>query len=366
MPLNDAGSYTVQITNPNGDRSNAFPISVQVAATPTSTWVKEGALLTDVTAGFPGQSIADVAAFQLRDGRWRLLFAAGGAGAIRSAISPDGLTLTMESGIRIDPRAALGGGAMAAGVKVLPLDDGRLRAYFHSLDGMYSAVSSDEGVTFAVEPGIRLAASAVGASVVTGGAVVRTRDGLWRMYFSDMASTPNAGPAPRKVFSASSSDLLTWTPDAGVRVGAGATLSGSAEHPCAITNSDGSVSIFYFRNNPTGTYTATSSDGVTFTTESMIFSSPLPGSGTIANDPDVVRLSDGSLRMYYNEGDDNGGTISSARRAGTSLTVGAKLGLLNGRATEASRNDARAIRALTDQVLTLMSPVQIPPAHSIR
>lgn len=213
----------------------------------------------------------------------------------------------MESGIRIDPRAALGGSAMAAGVKVLPLDDGRLRAYFFSISGMYSAVSSDEGVTFAIEPGIRLPASAVASSVVTGGSVVRTREGQWRMYFSDMGSSP----LPRRVFSASSSDLLFWSLDVSVRIGTGATLIGSAEHPCAITNPDGSVSIFYMRNltspPPNGLFVATSADGLTFSSETAIDLTPK------GNDPDVVSLGGGSLRMYYNWGDDNGGTIYSAR-----------------------------------------------------
>lgn len=127
MTLPTQGFYQFRVTNPSGDLSNRF--AVFVLAPTASWWTPEGARLTDVTAGFPGVSIADVAAFQLRDGRWRLLLDTGRA--IRSAVSPDGLSLTMESGTRLPTRTTDGQSIRPAGVKVLKLDTGQLRAYFN-------------------------------------------------------------------------------------------------------------------------------------------------------------------------------------------------------------------------------------------
>ena len=299
-----AGTYFVRVRAVNGSAvggaSNEITMVVTGAPPAPLAWTPEAVLLTEITAGFPGQSIADSSSLQLRDGRWRMFFT--GAGYIRSAISPDGLALTMEPGIRLDLSGALGRGSLASAIRVLRLADGRVRAFFHSLDGMYSAVSSDEGVTFTVEPGVRITAASVGDTEISGGAVVRTRDGLWRMYFGGRAG---------KVFSAISTDQLAWTLESGVRVGAGAVVGGSAQHPCAISNADGSVSIFYFRDigqaAPYGIYVATSSDGLTFSSETAT-------GIRVGADPDVVQ-SGTLIRMYYNWGNNTNGVIYSARPA---------------------------------------------------
>lgn len=290
-----AGVFTFQVTSASGEKSNSLSVTAQAAA--SQSWTMEGALLTDVTAGYPGRAIADVSAFRLRDGRWRLLFAAGGA--LRSAISTDGLSLTMEPGSRSnDPCGA---------VRAVPLDDGRTRV-FCSLPstGMKSYISSDEGLTLTLESAVLISNAALGVSSVFGEGVVRMRDGRWRMYIGERQTG-----APVRIMSATSTDLQNWSVDAGTRIGPGTAASGSAEHPSAIVNADGSVSVFYFRFNPVGTWVATSADGLSFSTETNIFSGPTPA----RNDPDVVALPDGSLRMYFNVGDGAGGTIFSARRA---------------------------------------------------
>ena len=77
-----------------------------------------------------------------------------------------------------------------------------------------------------------------------------------------------------------------------VRIGPGATLTGSAAHPTAVTNTNGSVTVFFFRNADLRLYAATSADGLSFTSETALLSD--------AADPDVVALPGGGLRMYYN------------------------------------------------------------------
>ncbi len=105
--------------------------------------------------------------------------------------------------------------------------------------------------------------------------------------------------------------MLAWTVEAGVRVGAGAAvLTGSAEHPFALANPDGSVTLYYGKFGepglPEGVYQSTSIDGLTFGQETLdVF---------FGNDPDAVRLADGTLVLYYGGFDPRvGGTINVAQ-----------------------------------------------------
>lgn len=267
------------------------------------TWTVEGVRLDNSAAGVSGV-IADTSTIQLRDGGWRMFVYAGGR--YRSATSADGLTFTMDAGARLPE----GFGH----IRVLRLTDGRIRAYSATGDGIASLVSSDEGMTFTREVGLRLSTSTIGFTPSGVSNIVRTREGTWRCYFSDLPR-PGEGMKPHKVLSASSADLLTWMLDAGVRIGEGATLTGNAEHPAAIANADGSVSLFYFRNTNFKMLMATAADGLTFTSE---FDSGIPN----ANDPDLVPIGDGSVRMYFNWGNDTSGAVYSALYVGSPFAAG--------------------------------------------
>jgi hypothetical protein len=248
--------------------------------------------------------MADSTTIRLNDGRWRMYIFAGSAYA--SAISNDGLAFTAEPGFRLPP----GSGQSRA----IRLDDGRIRIYFNSAQGINSAVSTDDGANFTVESGTRISAASAGMSGLTGPGIIKLRDGRYRAYFSDLP-LPGQGVIPHSVKTAISSDLVNWTVESGTRIGAGTTLSGNAEHPCAILNSDGSTTIFYFRNTNGTLYSSTSTDGLTFSTET---NTGIPN----ANDPDIVSLPDGTVRLYYNWLDSVANppsTVSSAKRATASL-----------------------------------------------
>ncbi|TAK19284.1 MAG: hypothetical protein EPO35_00390 [Acidobacteria bacterium] len=263
-----------------------------------SSWTTEGVRITGANAGLSATDVfADSSTIRLNDGRWRMYIYAGTA--YKSAISSDGLTFTMESGFRLPE----GSGQSRA----IRLDDGRIRIYFSASTGVNSAVSSDDGTTFTIESGTRISASGAGMSQLTGPGIIRLRDGRYRAYFSDLP-IPGQGVLPHMVKSAISSDLVNWSVESGVRVGPGSTLSGSAEHPCAILNSDGSTTIFYFRNTDLILYSSTSADGLTFSAETSTGISQ-------ANDPDIVTLTDGTVRLYYNWINSAGGFVSSARRS---------------------------------------------------
>jgi hypothetical protein len=281
-----------------GGGDTSTPTSPTTTPTTTvgtaSTWTTEGLRFSSASTGL-GTPMADSTSLLLNDGRWRMFIFAGDG--YRSLISSDGLTFTLEAGTRL-PRGY-------GHSRILRLADGRVRMFSISQGGIASLISTDEGVTF-VEEGMRITAAQAGLGQLSGPGIVRMSDGRWRMYFSEL-DVPGAAIVPLPMKSATSVDLLSWTMDPGVRVGPGATLSGSAAHPAAIANANGSVTVFFFRNGDTRLWAATSTDGVTFTSETPVLSQ--------AADPDVVSLPGGGLRMYYNWVDSGAGlfTVSSAR-----------------------------------------------------
>src|SRR4029077_10716297 len=113
---------------------------------------------------------------------------------------------TMEAGFRLPD----GSGQSRA----IRLDDGRIRIFFSSSQGINSAVSADDGTTFTVESGTRISAAAAGMSQLTGPGIIKLRDGRYRAYFSDLP-IPGQGPLPHTVKSAISSDLVNWTVESG-------------------------------------------------------------------------------------------------------------------------------------------------------
>ena len=255
-----------------------------------------------------GQPVADVSAVRLADGRVRLYMFAQGLGVV-SAISlgADGTTFVAEPGARLPD-----GSGMPRAV-VLP--DLRVRLFYTTGDGIASAISTD-GLNFAGEPGLRITAtqaalSATAVRATSGASVVALPDGRYRMYFSSLPR-PGEPAGGHLVKSAVSADQITWTMEAGVRLGAGAALAESAEHPFALSNPNGSVTLYYGKYgnigsaNAEGVYQSTSADGLTFTTETL--------SVSFGNDPDALRLADGTLMLYYGRFDPAiGGTINAAR-----------------------------------------------------
>jgi len=291
VPTN--GAYTFKIVNASGAASNVLSVSIAGRA---SAWTSEGVRLSKTDS-----SLADASTIRLNDGRWRTLISY--FGSIRSWISTDGVTLTEEPGIRMPTPGACGH------VRMFRIDSSRIKIFCRSSQGITSATSNDEGTTWTLDGGLLISNASVGASQLSTGGVVRTADGRYRLYFSDDSSA--IPPIAMKIFSAISSDLNVWTVESGVRIGAGATASGSGTHPSAIANPDGSVSVFYSRFGLTpsepisAVWVATSRDGLTFTND--VTTGLTPGA-----DADIVQLSGSSYRLYYNWGDEKQGTFYSA------------------------------------------------------
>ncbi len=280
------------------------------AATATGVCTISGPVLTPSDFGVAaGQPVADVSTTLLADGRIRLYAFAQGQG-IRSAVSvsADGLSLVPEAGSRLPDGTGM--------PRIVGGPVGGYRLFFISAGGIGSATSAD-GLTFTVEPGLRISAAQAGLRDATGalqslsgGSMVNLPDGRYRMYFSDLP-VPGTTPGGHRVMSAVSTDMITWEVEPGIVLGDGAAvLTDSAEHPFALPHPDGSVTLYYGKFSLTpgvveGTYFSTAADGRTFTTETLaVFG---------GNDPDAIRRQDGTLLLYYGGFDPLiGGTVSVA------------------------------------------------------
>jgi len=226
---------------------------------------------------------ADPSAVQLGSSA-RVYYASGGrdctvAGAPEP---PDSLVVPLVPG---DPTIDVGrrfevGGPAGPHKRILQLPDGRFRMYYSTgmnatAVGLGSSISAD-GLSFTTEPGLRVAVADAGVAprpALSPGDIVATKDGLYRMYFSSFAFRPRDPVGEVEVIkSAVSTDLLTWTVEPGDRIGGTARLTGSGEHPAAVRQPDGSVTLFYGRpTSQYGLYYSWSPDGLTFTKEVLLF-----------------------------------------------------------------------------------------------
>ena len=253
---------------------------------------------------------ADPTALALDADRARVYFAGGGEGPCRGIPddAPDSLvtpliggTAALDSGRRF----TLFAGPAGPHKRVMRLPDGRVRMFFSTRIGAepvgIGSATSDDGLTFVTDPGLRVTVSDAGVGdrpALSPGDVVPTGDGRYRMYFSSFKFGPRDPFGEKEVIkSAVSTDLLSWTVEPGVRIGAGAKVSGSGEHPAAVRHPDGGVTLFYGRpTNQYALYYSWSPDGLTFTKEIALVPRVL--------DSAFIRLPDGRLSGFIGRRDD--------------------------------------------------------------
>ncbi len=126
--------------------------------------------------------------------------------SIRSAVSDDGLTWHVEPGDRLQTT-----GVNYGSPRILFLADGRIRLYcLERGRGIISAVSSDGGTTFQLEPAIRLApGDAHDAVVAFAPEILQLREAGYVMYYAGYES-----PGRANILRAASADGLHWTKEA--------------------------------------------------------------------------------------------------------------------------------------------------------
>ena len=251
---------------------------------------------------------ADPTAIQLKD-KIRVYYAPGGSLCPEFPNEPDSVVVPLDGGkARVDDGVRFSASGYAGPHKrILELPDGRYRMYFHTPigdpnAGIGSAISSD-GLNFEQEPGLRITAKEAGFGPgyeLSPGDIVPTGDGRYRMYFSSIK--PLIGDVSwETIKSAVSTDLLEWEVEDGDRIGGSATISGG-EHPSAVLNPDGSVTLFYGRNVNYALFYSTSKDGLTFEREDRLVHSVV--------DSAFIPQPDGTMIGFIGRRDNYGTGIS--------------------------------------------------------
>lgn len=176
------------------------------------TWTPEpGVRLTPEAGGAGDFRVASGEVVPMADGRMRMYYECNpgshaATNAIRSAVSDDGLTWTVEPGMRLQSA-----GSNFASPRVLFLADGRIRLYCLERNrGIVSAVSDDHGTEFVMEPGVRIVPDGVlDALVAFAPEILQVDGGEYVMYYAAYGS-----PTRASILRAVSHDGLRWLKDA--------------------------------------------------------------------------------------------------------------------------------------------------------
>lgn len=128
---------------------------------------------------------------------------------------------------------------------IYKMPDGKSRLYYCNSQGILSAMSSD-GMTFTKEAGVRISPGAGSELIVCDPTIVDLPDGRIRMYYKGASSmNPGPGQSIHKIFSAVSADGLTFQKE-GLRIDSETSGdNGWASVPDAIMLPDGRVRLYY-------------------------------------------------------------------------------------------------------------------------
>lgn len=210
-----------------------------------------GMVVNNGDFGSEQETVTNPAVFRLKNGQYRMIYeGAKNQQTIRklySAISSDGLEWTKEAGVRLedsiffyDPKKGTGSDVVFTSVPdVIELENGCFRMYYTVIDESRIAESCDEGLSWQKKGKIMFD---VYPEVTQDPDIIQLDNGKYKLFFS----TQNFERTRQWILSASSEDGINFKIDSGKRI------------------------------------------------------EPALGK-TRAVDPDVVKLPDGTYRMYYGE-----------------------------------------------------------------
>ncbi len=235
------------------------------------TWIKEPGIRLSVA---PDEYVAyHPSVIRISRDGYRMYFESiqfGMPPRVRSAFSADGLAWVRDPGDRIanaaDPDVKIKG----RGFDLIEEDEGenelasdedsgacasrdKYRMYFVRGGDILSAASKD-GITWTEEPGIRVSRGAPGAldsASVSHFYVIRLKNKKYKMYYTaadGVTPTLHGNGQGRAILSAGSCDGLSWVKDAGIRIdmgGPGSLDQHGLLQPTVIRLSDGSFRMFY-------------------------------------------------------------------------------------------------------------------------
>ncbi|MFN0165262.1 MAG: hypothetical protein ACKV22_02435 [Bryobacteraceae bacterium] len=193
------------------DYANSTTRILSATSPDGSAWTPEPGVRLSARAGGAGDfRVVSSEVVPLADGRFRMYYeccpgTVSDANSIRSAISSDGIEWSPEPGSRLESE-----GRNYAAPRIVFLDDGRCRLYCTERGlGMISAVSSDGGLTFRQEPGVRIALDRDSDALVAFAPEILRVGAGYVMYYAGYTKSTHA-----HILRAVSEDGLAWKKEA--------------------------------------------------------------------------------------------------------------------------------------------------------
>ena len=287
-------------------------------------WRKEPRIAIDLDHPLDSERILTPNVIHVPGGGYRMYYTGlgparrdrDGLGYILSAFSPDALTWIKDPDVRVDlfpPHATL----RTLCPDVIPLPGGGFRMYFEARAAdrptvILSALSED-GLNWTPEEGIRFGDETWSYGTprvlyIDSGTGDRP---LYRMYFHRYTCPLRSGlDAGNHIISAISVDGLHFDEEPGVRIAQeSARESFSVYAPEVIRLGDGSYRMYYSGWSDSvrgGVFTATSSDGLTWHKASTpCIELDGPWDSDMVSEPCVIDLVGGGARLFYEACDDD-------------------------------------------------------------
>ena len=300
--------------------------SVHFAPTdPGTRWIKDPGIVIDAPDASGEWKVLTPNVVDVPGGGYRMYYTRSGPGrdygptpaVILSAFSSDGSRWAAEPGVRLAPHGP------AADVRVvcpdvIPLAGGGYRMYFEGQPSGRASVIlsafSEDGLEWRPEPGVRFGGPRRYGSprclVVSGdpGAAIR-----FRLYFHSYSHPLRmALDAENHIVSAVSADGLSFQAEPGVRIRQEGPLQTFAVYaPEVLRLGDGSYRMYYagWQVDPVRgrIFSATSPDGVAWERDPQVnvdFGGRYDAEK--CSEPCVMRLPDGRYRMFYEACDEHG------------------------------------------------------------
>ena len=291
---------------------------------PGRDWVKDPFIAVDLGSPTDPMKSCTPNVIRLPEDGYRMYYTEFGPGRsiaesdcyIKSAISQD-CVFWCKEGLRLDTHLPYATKSVLC-PDVIPLSDGRYRMYYEGRRNkekgphvVLSAISSD-GLTWEPEPGIRF-----GDDELSYGAprclYSQTEDSqLYRMYFHQQTYPMTSAPdAPNVIISAISEDGLHFEREPGVRITKETKRESSNVYaPDVIRLRDGSFRMYYAGvsvETSGGVFTAISQDGLTWIKDPEVcLDLDRPLEKGLLSEPCVIGLGDGRYRMFYEACDQDG------------------------------------------------------------
>ena len=286
---------------------------------PGTVWIKDEGVVIDIDAGRDPHRVLTPNVIAVPEGGYRMYYYSGAPerrdegvmGCIVSSFSPDGTAWSKEAGIRIDAHAPDAENRTLC-PDVVTLPEGGYRMYYQAYGARERSVIlssfSADSVHWEHEAGVRFA---VHDAECGSPRCMPLEDGNWRLYCHAYPNNPKGSgiETGNHIISAIAADGLAFEKEPGVRIEQEQRLEDFAVYAAEVLRlSNGSYRMYYagWSHNPVEgrIFSAISDNGLDWVKDEGICLD-IGGlhQGSKVSEPCIIRLPDGRFRMYYEAND---------------------------------------------------------------